>query len=166
MKNLIAFSLIIGLLGACTSVQKKSANIDSNKLIGLYEVDISPLFKNLKDGQNDSNGVESFIGGLALLALNTVDVNIEFINDHEAKLFVEGDVIELDAMINGETIRENKIDYRIKNDSILMVKNFENNEYEYWATIKTDNGNYSKLKLLINNKDIGKVQLNLLKISE
>lgn len=167
MKKLIATVLITVLIIGCTNNQSRNAvGIDSKKLAGLYEVDISPLFKTIKDNQNDSNGIESFLGGMALLALNSVDVQVKFFDGNQAQLFVEGDIIEMGAMINGETIKENKFEYRLKNDSIMMVKNHESNAFEYWATIKTDNGNYNKLKLLINNKDIGNVQLNLIKLEE
>lgn len=164
MKKFLLISLSVALIIACVNPTKQHSKVDSNKLRGIYQVDISPMFKQLKSDSSD-NGLAQLGKGFALLMLNSIDIAIKFDADHLGYIQVEGGDIELEGMVNGtELTDDNAFNYSIKNDSLLMIKSLNDKEYENWAIIKKIHGDYSSLQLQFVNEDLSNVTLNLDKV--
>jgi hypothetical protein len=164
-KFLFALTSLV-LFVACVNPTKQHTKISSKKILGTYSVDISPMFKHLKSDSND-NGLAQLGKGFALLMINSVDIAIQFAPDNKGYIQIEGGDIELDGVVNGtELSDDNAFNYTIKNDSLLMIKSLDDDEYEDWAIIKKIHGDYSSLQLEFVNDDLNNVTLNLDKIKE
>jgi hypothetical protein len=166
MKKLLFALTSLILLVACVNPTKQHTKISSKKIIGTYNVDISPMFKHLKSDSNES-GLAQLGKGFALLMLNSIDIAIKFDEDNKGFIQIAGGDIDLDGMVNGTKLTDdNAFNYSIKNDSLLMIKSLDDKEYENWAIIKKVHGNYSSLQLQFVSDDLNNVTLNLDKIQE
>lgn len=129
-------------------------------------VDLSPMFKHLKSDTNAS-GIEEFGKGMALLLLNSIDIELSFYDGNKGRIQVEGSPIEIDGSVNGsELLKDGVFEYKIKNDSLLYIQSADDDEFKKWAVIKKVGNDYKQLRLELIQEDVKNVIIDLEKIDE
>lgn len=158
-------SILITFSFSCSSSNRDSNIFQSEKLKGKYKVDLSPLINEV----NKSNDVDfSKIGkGLASMALSSVDIEMSFFEKNKGIMFFDGGLIDLANAFSDKPIEKMmEFTYKVEQDSILYMKNIDDQKYRKWAIVRKFSENYDYLKFLIVEDGEEKVFFNLKKIAE
>lgn len=165
-KNLLFATLLLAFAACTNSASNSNAKINSKSLAGTYAVDLTPMFKHLKSDTNSSK-LEDFGKGMALLLLNSIDIELSFYDGNKGRIKVEGSPIEIDGKVNGnDLLKDGEFEYKIKNDSLLFIQSTDDDEYKKWAVIKKVGNDYKQLRLELIQEDVKNVIIDLEKIDE
>ena len=122
--------MCIGLLiTACTKPEKQSACGDQS-LQGKYEIDFSSILSEI----NGDSEEEMFAKSLASMILSKIHMTMEF----------DGDQLLMDAsgpvknLVNafGDAKMPYKVDYRIQNDSVLFIREHDEEEFKEFGVLR------------------------------
>ena len=149
--------IIAASLFSCNNLRKDKNAIDSDKIIGKYEVDLSPLAANFTEEDNP----------LVRLALSSFRVHVSFYDNNKGVLELNGKAIDLASIIIKEPIEKlHEFNYKIEDDSVFYLKFKEHEEYKKRAIIRKlgDNYDYLQFMAIVDGKD--DISLNFSRIGE
>ena len=142
-------------------------SFDSDKLVGKYKVDISPLVSEVMEHGEKQSGFDALASSLAGLALSSIDMTMSFYKNNKGLIVVDGKMIDVTNAFSDEKIDKiNEFTYKVENDSILYFKNKNQSEYRKWCVIRSYSENYDYLEFIVFKNDEKSMKYNLMKISE
>jgi hypothetical protein len=171
LQNLRKMNRLLILISAFIVIscnQTKDSNVfDSDKLRGKYKVDLTPIIAEAAKS-NESDDEWSKMGkGLAAMALSSVKIEINFYEDNKGIMHMDGGLIDIAAAMSDEPVEKtHEFSYKVENDSILYMKNKDEDQYKKWAIVQKYSDNYDYLKFLIIEEGKDKVYFNLNKIND
>ena len=138
--------IIAASILSCNNFKRDKNAIDSDKIIGKYEVDLSPLAANFTEEDNP----------LVRLALSSFRVHVSFYDNDKGVLELNGKAIDLASIIIKEPIEKvHEFNYKIEDDSVFHLKFKEHEEYKKRAIIRNlgDNYDYLQFMAIVDGKD-------------
>lgn len=164
MKHISLFFLTVILAFSCVTSENKSTTFESGKLVGQYEVDITPVISELTKTNESDDEWDKVGKGLAGMALASMDIEIVFYENNKGIMYFSGGLVDFAAAFSDEPIEKTQeFVYKVENDSILYMKEEDSSEYRKWATVQKFDENYDFVKLLIHNPEEENVVFNLKK---
>ena len=149
--------IIAASILSCNNFKRDKNAIDSDKIIGKYEVDLSPLAANfIKD---DSP--------LVRLALSSFAVNVSFYDNDKGVLELKGKAVDLASIFIDKPIEKlHEFNYKIEDDSVFYLKFKEHEGYKKRAVVRKlgDNYDYLQFMAIVDGKD--DISLNFSRIGE
>jgi hypothetical protein len=166
MKTTIIIGIVIILFSGCNN-QKDSDVFDSDKLLGKYDVDLTPFVAEAVKAEEGDDEWSKMGKGLAGLALSSVEIELNFYENQKGIMHIDGGLIDVANAFSDEPIEKiNEFTYKVENDSILYIKGKNQTEFKKWAIVRKFSPNYDYLKFLIIEEGEDKVFFNLKKVSE
>lgn len=146
------------VLGACATGSETYRLFNPDRMIGSYQVDVSPLSESLQVNAED-DGWAKLGKGLANMALSNLDMRMEFHRNQACDLYVDGPL--LDWFSANKDSNEVKIHmlYKVVQDSILYMKTEEDSSYSKWGIVRKFSDNYDHLQFLVFDEDEGDTDL-------
>lgn len=151
MKKLLP---IIALsLFACSSMEKSTQLFQSEKLVGIYDVDMSPVMEELQP-KDDDDGWTKFGKGLANMALANIHMTMKFYPGNKCDMEFSGNLFDwFQAPSDSSDNPITTFAYRVEQDSILYMKGEDDTEFTKWGIVRRFNEDYSKLQFLVFQDD-------------
>jgi len=162
--NLILIAL---LLTSCGKFSKDENLFDSEKLIGKYKVDITPLIKEATKTDKNGDGAEKIANGILSMVFSSMEIEMNFYENNKGIMSFEGGAVDFASAFSDKKIDKiHEFDYKVENDSILYMKSPKDKEFNKWAIVRKFSQNYDYLQFLIIEDGKDKVFFNLKKVTE
>ncbi len=151
-KFIIALIMTSGLL-ACSSLEDNIRLFESEKLVGVYDVDMSPLLGELKPTDEDDRWAR--LGkGLASMALSNMDMTMKFYPGNKCDMEFTGDLFSwFQAPSDSNKVPTASFTYKVVQDSLLYMKGEQDENFERWGIVRKFNDDYSALQFVVFNED-------------
>jgi hypothetical protein len=163
----IKLILITLLVTSCGKFTKDENIFDSDKLIGKYKVDITPIIKEATKESKKTDGANKLANGLLSMVFSSMEIEINFYENNKGIMSFEGGAVDFATAFSDEKIDKiHEFDYKVENDSVLYMKSPKDKNYNKWAIVRKFSQNYDFLQFLIIENGKEKVFFNLKKVTE
>jgi hypothetical protein len=151
------------LLWGCSSSSQRNTVFNSQKLIGKYEVDITPIIYETTKAEENDNELDALGKGIARLAASTLHMGMTFYENKKGRFDFEGGLFNI--LLNPDS-KSRQFDYKVVNDTLLWIKLKDETNYEEWGIIKSFSENYDVLEFIELEDGIKKNKYYLRKVVE
>jgi hypothetical protein len=161
------FFIFFILLISCNNISKKESVFDSEKLIGKYKLDITPLVNEVSKSIDEKEEIDNLAKGFATLMFSSIEVELNFYKENNGVMTIDGAMIDFASAFTDEKFdKVQKFQYKVENDSVLLVKMDKMSDYKRCAILRKYSMNYDFLQFITLDNDEHKLSFNLTKIGE
>lgn len=153
-------------LAACSTLEENIQIFESERLVGAYDVDMSPVLSKLKTTDED-DGFTRFGKGLASLALSNMECKMRFYPGNRCEMEFGGYLFNwFKAPADSNNNPVAAFTYKVVQDSILYMKGEDDVDFDKWGVVRKFNDDYSALQFLVFSEEGEKEVLFNLKKSK